>query len=107
MRYWAITCKRLPATAMALFPFMLFKRAALKKEPLLINHEKIHFYQQLELLVLPFYVLYLINYLINLIRFKDHSRAYFNICFEREAYTNDRDINYLKKRRPYSWLRFL
>jgi len=107
MRYWAITCKRLPATAMALFPFMLFKRAALKKEPLLINHEKIHFYQQLELLVLPFYVLYLINYIINLIRFKDHSRAYFNICFEKEAYANDRNINYLKKRRPYSWLQFL
>ena len=107
MRYWAITCKRLPATAMALFPFMLFKCAELKNEPLLINHEKIHFYQQLELLVLPFYVLYLINYIINLIRFKDHSRAYFNICFEKEAYANDRNINYLKKRRPYSWLQFL
>jgi len=107
MRYWAVTCKRLPATAMALFPFMLFKREEDKKAPYLINHEKIHFHQQLELLVLPFYVLYLFNYVINLIRFKDHHRAYFNICFEKEAYANDQNINYLKKRRLYSWLRFL
>jgi hypothetical protein len=106
MRYWSVTCKGLPATAMALFPFMLFKDSAQKGHPILINHEKIHFIQQLELLIVPFYLLYLIFYLINLIRFKDHSRAYFNICFEKEAYANERNINYLPNRGLYAWLKY-
>jgi len=107
MRYVAVICSRLPAAAMALFPFMLFKRAAYKGDIYLINHEKIHFQQQLELLIFPFYVLYLINYLINLIRFKNHYQAYFNICFEKEAYANDQNLRYLKRRRLYSWLKFI
>jgi len=107
MRYWAVTWKGLPANAMAIFPFMVFKHAEQKKDPLLINHEKVHFYQQLELLVLPFYILYLVNYLVNLIRFRNHDQAYFNICFEKEAYSNERNPNYLKKRRLYAWLKYL
>ncbi|SEA93075.1 hypothetical protein [Pedobacter hartonius] len=107
MRYWPLIWKRLPAAAMALFPFMIFKDPQQKNNPLLINHEKIHFQQQLELLIIPFYVLYLLNYLINLIRFKNRSKAYFNICFEKEAYANDRNINYLQNRGLYSWIKFL
>lgn len=106
MRYWALTCRFLPASAMALFPFMLFRDPGQKSQPLLINHEKIHFMQQLELLIVPFYVLYLAFYLVNLIRFRDHSKAYFNICFEKEAYANDKNLNYLQNRVLYSWLRY-
>lgn len=106
MRYWSVTWKGLPASAMALFPFMVFKDPKQKGNPLLINHEKIHFMQQLELLIIPFYLLYLLFYLLNLIRFRDHSRAYFSICFEREAYANDGNMNYLQKRGLYSWLRY-
>lgn len=107
MRYWPVVCRHLPATAMALFPFMLFKDPRYKNETLLINHEKIHFYQQLELLILPFYVLYLLHYLVNLIRFRNHHQAYFNICFEKEAYANDQNLNYLQKRPFYAWLKFI
>jgi hypothetical protein len=107
MRYWMVTWKALPANAMALFPFMVFKDLQHKDNILLINHEKIHFRQQLELLIIPFYILYLINYLVNLIRFRDHSKAYFNICFEKEAYANDKNISYLRHRRLYSWIKFL
>jgi len=107
MRYWPVTWERLPAAAMALFPFMIFKDPRQKNNSLLINHEKIHFQQQLELLIIPFYILYLLNYLINLIRFRDRSKAYFNICFEKEAYANDRNINYLQGRSLYSWIKFL
>lgn len=106
MKYWAVTCKGLPANAMALFPFMLFKDPKQKGHPVLINHEKIHFTQQLELLIVPFYVLYLTFYLVNLVRFRNHSKAYFNICFEKEAYANDGNLNYLQNRGLYSWLRY-
>ena len=59
------------------------------------------------MLLIPFYALYLINYIINLIRYKNHQKAYLNIVFEREAYTCEEDIEYLKQRKAYSWLRFL
>ncbi|MGY0039604.1 hypothetical protein [Pedobacter sp. NJ-S-72] len=84
-----------------------FKDPDQKNDTLLINHEKIHFYQQLELLILPFYILYVTNYLVNLIRFRNHSKAYFNISFEKEAYANDQNMNYLKNRRLYAWFKYL
>lgn len=105
MRYWPVICRSLPANAMALFPFMLFKDRSMLADKVMVNHEKIHFQQQLELLILPFYVLYLLNYLFNLLRFKNHSLAYFNICFEKEAYANDKNPNYLKTRPFYGWLK--
>jgi hypothetical protein len=92
---------------MALYPFMLFQSKSQQTDLLLINHEKIHFRQQLELLILPFYVLYLFHYLLNRFKYKDHHQAYLHICFEREAYTHDRDMTYLRKRKLYAWVHFL
>jgi hypothetical protein len=62
-----------------------------------MNHEFIHFRQQIELLIIPFYILYLLNYLINLIRYHKHTEAYRNILFEREAYENDSNLSYLSE----------
>ena len=107
MRYWPVICPSLPANAMALYPFMLFKNQQMKADKVIINHEKIHFCQQIELLILPFYLLYLLNYLVNLIRFKNHDQAYFNLCFEKEAYANDKNAHYVKGRPLYSWLKHL
>ncbi len=92
---------------MALYPFLIFKTKALKLSGTIINHEKIHFRQQLELLILFFYPLYFLHYLFNLLKYKNHHQAYFHICFEKEAYANERNLNYLKHRNPYSWWRYL
>jgi len=97
--------KKLPAAGMALFPFILLKSAKLKSDLEIINHEKIHLRQQLELFVFPFYALYLLNYLINLFKFKNHDLAYRNIVFEKEAYAYEADLNYLKKGNWYGWIR--
>lgn len=107
MRFWSIIAKKLPANAMALFPFILFKKESFRHDLVLINHEKIHLKQQLELLIIPFYILYFFNYLINLIRYKNHYLAYFNISFEREAYQYESDLSYLKKRKFYKWISFI
>ena len=72
----------------------------------LINHEKIHIRQQLELLVLPFFIWYLVEYLFRLYQFKDRNKAYRNIVFEREAYENEKDLNYLQKRSFWNFLRY-
>jgi hypothetical protein len=71
-----------------------------------MNHEKIHLQQQLELLILPFYVLYIGHYLFNLVKYRNHNTAYRNICFEREAYDNDWDLNYLPTRRIWAFWRY-
>jgi hypothetical protein len=97
--------KKLPAAGMALFPFILLKSARLKSDREIINHEKIHLRQQLELLVFPFYILYLLNYLINLFKYRNHDLAYRNIVFEKEAYDHENDLNYLKNGNWYGWIK--
>ncbi len=97
----------LKVNGMALFPFILVRKAAHKADPLLINHEKIHLAQQLELLILPFYMLYLLHYIINLTRYREHDKAYRNIVFEREAYLMESRQEYLKSRSFWAWINFL
>ena len=97
---------KLPANGMAIFPFILVKNKELANKPILINHEKIHLKQQLELLILPFYIAYLLHYVINLIIYKNHYQAYLNIVFEKEAYVHENDMNYLKKRKIFAWFRY-
>lgn len=91
-------------SAMALYPFILLKHRDFYKNSVLLNHEKIHLRQQIELLVLPFYIWYLLEYILRFLEYRNHQQAYLNISFEREAYTNEKDLSYLKNR---SWATFL
>lgn len=72
-----------------------------------INHEKIHTRQMQELLYIPFYIIYVLEWLVRLARHRDPHKAYINISFEREAYANQHDFNYLTHRRPFSSARYL
>ena len=73
----------------------------------IINHERIHTAQQRELLFVPFYVLYGIEWLVRLVLCFSFMRAYRSMSFEREAYGNDADMGYLERRRAYAWLRYV
>ena len=90
-----------------LFPFIILRDKHLKLDKRIMNHERIHIRQQVELLVLPFYVLYLIDYVIGLIKYRNRLLAYMNISFEKEAYKYDSDLDYLKKRKLWAWVKFL
>lgn len=96
-----------PYPAMAIYPFILIKHDRLREDASLIFHEKIHHCQQLELLIIPFYILYGINYLVNLLKYRHHDKAYREIVFEREAYAMDKDLNYLKRRKLFAFIGFL
>lgn len=89
------------------FVFLNKKTKALKKDDLavLLNHERIHIRQQIELLIIPFFILYTLEWIILCIKFRDRDRAYRNISFEKEAYDNADDLTYLKHRKPYFWIR--
>ena len=89
--------------AIALFPFVI-SREELDEETK--NHERIHFSQQLELLVLPFYILYAIFFLIGWIKYRDNTKAYLSIPFEIECYKNEEDLNYLSKRTAWAWIKY-
>ncbi|MFA6248994.1 MAG: hypothetical protein WC615_18780 [Mucilaginibacter sp.] len=93
----------LKVNAMALFPFILIRDKRMADDVMLINHERIHLRQQAELLVIPFYVLYLLNYLLNLLVYRNHHKAYMHIVFEREAYANEANTAYLKHRKWQAW----
>lgn len=68
--------------------------------PQLVNHERIHTAQMLEMGIIFFYLWYGIEWLIKL---ATPGRAYMRISFEREAYLYDDDPDYLRHRRPYAW----
>lgn len=101
-----VVVPRLSVAAIAIYPFILVKTAAYKNDDVLINHEKIHHRQQLELLILPFYILYFIHYLVNLIAYKSHYQAYLHIVFEKEAYAEECNLQYLAKRELFAWLKW-
>ena len=90
-----------------LCPFVVVREESLKNDSLFLNHERIHFRQQLELLILFFYVWYGLEFLIRWIQYKNRYLAYKNISFEREAYTHEKDLNYLKKRPFWQFLKYI
>ncbi|MFN3756703.1 MAG: hypothetical protein ACK4RM_07095 [Flavobacterium sp.] len=89
-----------------LFPFVLLRERKLLKNPVFMNHERIHLRQQLELLVLPFFIWYGIEYIFRLIQYRNRYQAYLNISFEMEAYKNETAFDYLGQRRFFSFIKY-
>ena len=92
---------------LTVFPFVFLKDKKFKKNKRLINHEYIHLKQQLEILIIPFFIWYGIEFLIRLIQYKDKHLAYKNISFEREAYQNESNVKYLNQRGFWQFLKYL
>lgn len=92
---------------LTLWPFIVLRDDRLKKDRALINHERIHLRQQLELFIIPFYVWYLLEWAVRCCMYRNAYRAYQNLSFEREAYRHEGDLNYLNSRNPYSFIKYL
>lgn len=83
---------------------ILFVRKNAKVSEVMLNHEQIHACQQKELLWVPFFLWYCIEWFIRLFR---HGNEYRSISFERETYDNEKNLNYLQERKPYAWLKYV
>lgn len=83
--------------AITLWPFIFVKKEC-SFNKIDLNHEQIHGEQQKELLIIPFYIIYLIEWVF---------KGYKNISFEREAYYYEYDLDYLNNRRYFNWINFL
>jgi hypothetical protein len=93
-----IHCKYFPFgsyDAIAFYPFLIYKGDYPPES--LINHERIHLFQQKELLIIGFYFLYLLFWIIY---------GYANNPFEREAQANQNDDKYFERRNKYEWKRY-
>lgn len=109
--------------ALTMYPILFVNGKYLPLSERTIRHEDIHVRQQLEInipaiLILllfgfgwysllgytTFYAWYVCEWIIRLFM---KGNAYRNISFEREAYTNDWDIGYLKGRKLFSWIKYL
>lgn len=73
----------------------------------LVRHEKIHFWQQLEMLFVFHWLLYAFFYLAGRMSGQCHYIAYRYNPFEMEAYIHDPETDYLRKRRPFAWVRYV
>ena len=106
-----IVCQRLlkntKISGITLFPFIFLKKHEYKNNKVLINHEKIHLRQQLEMLIIFFYLWYVIEYYYWYFRLRNHYLAYKSISFEREAYAMEDDLNYLDKRKLWSFWKYI
>ena len=115
--------------AMTIWPFIFVRnKAASRYNVVASNHEHIHAEQQKEmllagivlaaigfifiglwaLLIVPvFFWWYGLEYLIRLIAYRSADKAYRNICFEREAYAYENDLDYLRRRKHFAWMAFI
>lgn len=92
---------------MTLWPFILLRSEQLKRDAVLMNHERIHLRQQLQMLILPFYLWYITEFFFRWLQHGNRKKAYSNLSMEREAYANDTDLDYLQTFRFWAFLRYL
>ncbi len=92
---------------LALFPFVFVKQPLDKENSVFVNHERIHLRQQLELLIIPFFIWYILEFFTRWIQYRNLDLAYRNISFEREAYDNEKNFDYLKKRFFWEFLKYI
>ena len=93
--------------AINLFGIVFARKDQPKLDKRIINHESIHTRQMLELGIIGFYLWYVVEWLIRWIQYKDRYLGYRNIGFEREAYANDNDFSYPKKKRMFTFIGYL
>ena len=94
-------------SGMALWPFVIIRHKRLLGDTTFMNHERIHLRQQQELLVIGFYIWYGLEFLIRCVRYKNIFLGYKNISFEREAYAEENNADYLKKRKFLGFMNYL
>ena len=94
-------------SGITVYPFIFARENYLRTHKTFVNHEKIHLRQQIELLILPFFIWYVLEFFFRLIQYKNRKKAYRNISFEREAYANESNADYLTNRKFFSFFNYL
>jgi len=107
--YWILGKE---TNGITLFPFVFLRKSYVDtlddwNRKSLINHESIHLKQQAELGIVFFYVWYLIEFCIRTVLIGNTDAAYRRICFEKEAYENEVNLEYIKTRKFWAFFKYL
>lgn len=89
--------------AITLFPFVFYNGKGLNEREL--RHETVHLWQQVALLLVGFYLLYLLFWLAGLLRYRNAERAYRSIPFERSAYLLEAQSGARPSVQAFHWLK--
>lgn len=92
--------------AVTIWPFIFVRKGA-RFTAVDERHEEIHGRQQVELLLLPFFILYFAEWVVRFLWHLNVKEAYKNLSFEKEAFAHQSDEGYLDKRRHYEEFRIL
>tara|TARA_B100001094_G_C17634737_1_gene532173 strand:+ start:27 stop:422 length:396 start_codon:yes stop_codon:yes gene_type:complete len=101
---WLSYVAPITINAISLGPFVFARRSLNETSR---RHETIHYRQQLELLFVFQWILYLVFWLWGLVKYRDAKRAYYRNPFEQEAYDNEHDPRYLNNRSMHAWLLYV
>lgn len=71
------------------------------------NHERIHWEQYKECLIVGFLILYCMFWIKGILSGYSRTDSYLSIPFEREAYENDINLEYLNTRKKFTWTSYL
>jgi len=76
-----------------LYPYVLISLSEYEaKKQHVLHHERIHVQQARKNTILLFYSTYLYERILNMFRYRNFSKAYRNISYEKEAYEKQNDI---------------
>lgn len=106
-KFWTELLSGRRAAAITIFPFILLRNKSLRADRQLLNHERIHLAQALELLIIPFYLVYLLEFSLRYFYYRDFKKAYLSISFEKEAYKYEGELNYLAARPCWAFVKFI
>ena len=108
-----------PVSGITLWPFVFIAERRpteeeLRDDPLYADamakmdtHERIHIAQASEMLVVPFYLMWLGDFAYGLVRHRgDAKEAYRHIRLEQEAFDNEHDDRYLERRPCFAWRKY-
>ncbi len=98
------------AQGVGIFPFLII-RIHLKlphKRDELINHEKIHLIQQVELLIIGAFIFHLCEYIYaRFVKKLSKRDSYYFPATEQEAHQNAMNQDYLSQRKPYELFNYI
>ncbi len=88
--------------AINLFGILFARKEYKPLDKYTINHEAIHTAQMKELGYIGFYIIYLLEWFMRIIQYESFHKAYRNISFEKEAYNNEKRLDYIYTRKHYN-----
>lgn len=92
--------------AITLGPFIFIKRGT-KLSETDCNHEAIHWEQYKETLVIGFFLIYVLEFIYKFLFIYrgEWKKTYRNLSMEKEAYMNQGDLDYVKSRKHFNWIK--